>query len=298
MNLQSCNEGTFRTMTHAADLLVTQPEAMTLKGTGSTGSKAMACAIGTLSVALWISASLFAVYIFVFYVGALPAGAMEDWNQVLPSLYEPHAVSSAIAMAVHLLLGAVLLILGPIQFVQRLRQQTPSVHRWIGRVYGFSALGAGLGGLGFILGSGAVGGPTMSIGFGLYGALMSVAAVQTVRHGWRRRLASHRIWAIRLFALVVGSWLYRMDYGIWLKAFGGIGHTHGFNGRFDYVMDFFFFVPNLVIAEVLIRVDHREVQPFVRKAGIASLYTAAGFIGLATILFGKSYWIPHILARL
>jgi hypothetical protein len=272
-------------------------DSRTPTGAGTTGSKAMEWAIGTLAVALWISASLFAVYIFVFYVGALPAGAMEDWNQVLP-LYEPHAVSSTIAMAVHLALGAVLLILGPIQFIQRLRQQTPSAHRWIGRVYGFSALGAGLGGLGFILGSGAVGGPTMAIGFGLYGALMAVAAVQTMRHGWRRRLASHRIWAIRLFALVVGSWLYRMDYGIWLKAFGGIGHTHGFNGTFDYVMDFFFFVPNLVIAEVLIRVDHRDVKPFARRAGIGSLYTAAGFIGLATILFGKSYWIPHILARL
>src|SRR6202043_3184244 len=135
-------------------------------------------------VALWTSASLFAAYIFVFYLGALPAGAMQDWNQVLP-LYEPHAVLSTIAMAIHLALGAVLLILGPVQFIQRVRQQTPSAHRWIGRVYGFSALGAGLGGLGFVLGSGAVGGSMMSIGFGLYGPLMAVAAVQTVRHGWR-----------------------------------------------------------------------------------------------------------------
>ena len=122
MDLQSDNEGIFRTMTQTADPLVTQPEAMTPKGAGSTGSKAMACAIGTLSVALWISASLFAVYIFVFYAGALPAGTMQDWNQVLPRLYEPHAVSSTIAMAVHLVLGAFLLILGPIQLIQCLRQ--------------------------------------------------------------------------------------------------------------------------------------------------------------------------------
>jgi len=179
-----------------------------------------------------------------------------------------------------------------------LRQKAPAVHRWIGRVYGFSALGAGLGGLGFVLGSGAVGGPPMSIGFSLYGLLTSIAAVLTVGYGWRRRLVSHRAWAIRLFALVIGSWLYRMDYGIWLKVFGSLGHTHNFEGPFDHVMNFFFYVPNLIVAEILIRADHALIAVPVRRAGIASLYAAAGFITLATVLFARAYWIPHILARI
>jgi hypothetical protein len=259
---------------------------------------ALTWAVRSLSIALWISASLFAVYILVFYIGALPAGSMRDWNQVLPSLYEPNTASSTIAMAVHLVSGAILLLLGPIQFIQRLRQHIPWAHRWIGRVYGFSALGAGIGGLGFVLARGAVGGATMSIGFGLYGTFTSIAAVQTVRHGWRRRLVLHRAWAARLFALVIGSWLYRMDYGIWLKVLGGIGHTHSFDGTFDHVMDFFFFVPNLIVAELLIRSDRAGVPGPLRNAGIASSYAAAGFIALATFLFARSYWIPHILARL
>src|SRR6478735_4235343 len=134
-------------------------------------------------------------------------------------------VPMTIAMAAELILGSGLLLPSPIQFIGRLRQRAPSLHRWIGRVYGIAALGAGLGGLVFVLGRGTVGGLMMSAGFGLYGLLMTFAAIQTMRHGWCRRLDLHRAWAIRLFALVIGSWLYRMEYGLWLKLAGGVGHS-------------------------------------------------------------------------
>ena len=214
-------------------------------------------AVGTLALALWASAALFAAYILVFYIGAVPAGTMQDWNKVLPRLYVPDALPTTIAMAAHLVLGAILLLLGPIQFIGRLRQRAPSLHRWSGRVYGVSALGAGLGGLVFVLGRGTVGGPVMSIGFGLYGVLMVLAATQTMRHAWCRRLDLHRAWAIRLFA----------------------------------------FVPNLIAAEMLIRRAQSPPAPALRRAGTVTLYAAAGVVALATFLFGHFYWIPHILAR-
>ncbi|MDO9713770.1 DUF2306 domain-containing protein [Paracraurococcus lichenis] len=250
-----------------------------------------------LALAFWSSAALFAAYILVFYIGALPAGTMQDWNKVLPRLYVPDAVPTTIAMAAHLVLGGILLLLGPIQFIGRLRQRAPSLHRWIGRVYGAAALGAGLGGLIFVLGRGTVGGPVMSAGFALYGVLMAVAATQTMRHGWCRRLHLHRAWAIRLFALVIGSWLYRMEYGLWLKLAGGMGHTRGFDGPFDLLMDFLFFVPNLIVAELLIRRGDSPLALALRRMGSVALYAAAGLVTLATFLFGRFYWIPHILAR-
>jgi hypothetical protein len=267
------------------------------RGAVRTFRKTTAWPTGTLALAFWASAALFAAYILVFYLGALPAGTMQDWNKVLPRLYVPDALPTTIAMATHLVLGAILLLLGPIQFIGRLRQRAPSLHRWLGRVYGVSALGAGLGGLIFVLGRGTVGGPVMSFGFGLYGVLMVLAATQTMRHAWCRRSNLHRAWAIRLFALVVGSWLYRMEYGLWLRLAGGIGHTRGFDGPFDFVMDFFFFVPNLLVAELLIRRGQGPLAPALRRAGTATLYAAAGVVALATFLFGRFYWIPHILAR-
>lgn len=269
---------------------------VSLRSTKSSRN-ARSWAIRTLALALWASAGLFATYILVFYLGALPAGTMHDWNKVLPRLYLPDALPTTIAMAAHLVLGAILLLLGPVQFIGSLRQRAPSLHRWLGRVYGVSALGAAFGGLVFTLGRGTVGGPVMSIGFGLYGMLMALAAMQTMRHAWYRRLDLHRAWAIRLFALVIGSWLYRMEYGLWLKLAGGIGHTRGFNGPFDLVMDFFFFVPNLIVAEWLIRRGQSPLAPALPWAGMAMLYATAGLLALATFLFGRFYWIPHILAR-
>jgi hypothetical protein len=44
-----------------------------------------------------------------------------------------------------------------------------------------------------------------------------------------------------------------MDYGFWLIAAHRIGHTPDFRGPFDIVMAFFFYLPNLALAELLLR---------------------------------------------
>jgi hypothetical protein len=51
-----------------------------------------------------------------------------------------------------------------------------------------------------------------------------------------------------------------MDYGIWLKLVGGIGHSHTFDGPFAHVMDFFFYVPNLLVAEMVIRAQRNAAH--------------------------------------
>ena len=70
-----------------------------------------------------------------------------------------------------------------------------------------SALLAGSGGLAYLALKGAVGGIVMEIGFGLHGVPTVLAALQAWRHAAARRLELHRAWAIRLFALGIGSWL-------------------------------------------------------------------------------------------
>jgi len=52
----------------------------------------------------------------------------------------------------------------------------------------------------------------MDVGFILYGFLMIVAAVETIRHAKSKRFERHRVWALRLYLLVIASWLYRMEY--------------------------------------------------------------------------------------
>jgi len=105
---------------------------------------------------------------------------------------------------------------------------------------------------------GTVGGLVMDVGFSFYGVLMFVAAVQTVRYAMARHLLNHQAWAWRLYALAIGSWLYRMDYGLWLILTDWVGHTEEFNGWFDHIMAFLFYIPNLLIVELMIRARSQE----------------------------------------
>lgn len=251
-----------------------------------------------LVVAVWISALLFGLYIIAFYAGTLAEGRMERWNDVVVGLYDPNKPAATVGLSVHFATGGIILILGCIQLIGSLRDRFPTLHRMLGRIYVICAILAGLGGLASILIKGTVGGTVMDIGFGLYGTLMVLAAVQTYRYARAGRVAEHRAWSIRLFALAIGSWLYRMDYGFWMLMTGGLGHGPAFRGPFDRVMAFFFYVPNLLVAEAFIRGRARATSPVVRLAASAALFAASAFILIGTFYFMKFYWAPAILERI
>ncbi|HWP42514.1 MAG TPA: DUF2306 domain-containing protein [Blastocatellia bacterium] len=248
-----------------------------------------------LVAAVWVSAVLFGLYILAFYAGALAQGDMARWNDVLPRLYEPQTPVATAAIGLHFAAGGIILVLGCIQLIGAVRTRYPALHRWTGRVYVTAALLAGIGGLAFIIAKGTIGGTVMNIGFSLYGALMVVAAVQTFRHARAGRMESHRAWALRLFALAIGSWLYRMDYGFWFMLAGSAGHTRDFRGPFDYVMAFFFYVPNLLVAEAFIRSRSITAPPAMKLAAAGVLACATGFLLLGTYYFTKLFWGPAIL---
>lgn len=251
-----------------------------------------------LVVTVWASAGLFGLYILAFYAGALAEGEMQKWNEVIPHLYEPHTTAANAGMGLHFAAGGIILVLGCIQLIQRVRLRLPALHRWIGRVYVTAALLAGLGGLVFIATKGTLGGPVMDLGFGLYGVLMVLAAEETFRHVRARRMEAHRAWALRLFALAIGSWLYRMDYGFWMLLADGAGHSRGFQGPFDHVMAFFFYLPNLLVVEIFLRAQRVSAPPALRVSAAAVLAAASGFLLAGTYYFTKFYWGPAILDRL
>ncbi len=255
-----------------------------------------------LVTVIWLSAAFFGAYIVLYYAGAIVAGTPEQWNASLPGLFEPRTPAATAGIAAHFAAGGILLLLGPVQLFAVIRHAAPIVHRWVGRLYVVAALVAGLGGLTFIAVRGTIGGPAMDVGFGLYGVLTVVAAVQTARHARAPhhpgRLDRHRAWAIRLFALAIGSWLYRIEYGFWFLATDGLGHTPTFDGWFDGVMDFFFYVPNLLVAEAAIRARARPDRPVAQLGSALLLVAATAFIALATWEFAKRYWLPGIALRL
>jgi len=248
-----------------------------------------------LAVTTWLSCGLFGLYILVFYAGALASLSAARWNNVLPGLYTGSHTAATYGMGIHFAAGGTILAMGFIQLLGGIRAKMPALHRWLGRVYVTAAILAGLGGLAFIVTSGTIGGITMNLGFGLYGILMVCCAVQAYRHARARQFSTHRQWAIRLFALAIGSWLYRMEYAIWFLATHKLGHTHNFHGPFDAIMAFFFYVPNLAVAEIYLRGASAKAGPVFKLAGALILSVVVGVLMVATYFFATKYWWPAII---
>lgn len=273
-------------MASLADTLHTRPPA--------GGTRRMLGWAATLLVAVsWGSAAFFGAYILAFYGGAVPHGRMDQWNAMLPGIWDVRTPLAALAIGAHFLTGGILLLLGPVQLIPPIRARIPRLHRWLGRAYVVSAGLAGAGGLGFIAGKGTIGGAVMNVGFGLYGALTVLAATQTWRHALARRYGRHRAWGIRLFALAIGSWLYRMEYGFWLPLTGRLGHAHDFSGWFDHAMAFAFYLPNLLVAELFIRA-RGQAHPGLRVAASGVLVVASALVLVGTWYFATLYWGPGI----
>ncbi|MEM7536434.1 MAG: DUF2306 domain-containing protein [Chloroflexota bacterium] len=248
-----------------------------------------------LVATVWTSAVLFGLYILAFYVAALPEGEMTRWNNVLPGLYDEERAAATASIGLHFAGGGIILILGSIQLIGSIRNRYPRIHRWIGRVYVVASLLTAIGGLIFIAISGTIGGTVMDIGFGLYGILMLVAAVETMRHARAGRIDVHNAWALRLYALAIGSWLYRMDYGFWELLAGGAGHTDDFTGWFDQIMAFFFYIPNLIVVEIMLRGRQMARSAIAQVGASLVLLLATGFLLIGTYFFTSYFWGPAIL---
>ncbi|MEM6439856.1 MAG: DUF2306 domain-containing protein [Pseudomonadota bacterium] len=158
----------------------------------------------------------------------------------------------------HMLAGAALSVLAPLQLIGAVRRRWPAAHRWTGRATAPLALFCAAAGGVYILSAGTVGGLWMDLGFGTYGALLGLSAVRAWQAARARRFAQHREWALRLVVLALGSWLYRVHYGLWELATGGLGRADDFTGAFDRVQVWAFFLPYLAALEWRFRRERRR----------------------------------------
>jgi hypothetical protein len=203
----------------------------------------------TSSLVLLVLLTLpFAIYAINFALGGL--------RDALP---EPHYIQSNNPVAnfsifSHMASGAAITVLVPLQLIPSLRLRLPALHRWSGRLIIIAAVVTAVGGLVYIPLRGTIGGVPMNIGFSLYGVLVLITALQTIRYARARRIADHNAWALRFFWLALGSWFYRVHYGLWYLATDGLWSNPQFTGGFDLVQSFAFFLPYLIGIEVYLRI--------------------------------------------
>ncbi len=174
-------------------------------------------------------------------------------DRATSQFFSSQAPLSNTAIFSHMWLGGVVTILVPLQAIGWLRSKLPALHRALGYLIAALAFATAMGGLAYIVLRGTQGGWPMSLAFAAYGLLMLAAAVQTLRHaraGW----VTHRDWALRLVVLILGSWLYRVHYGLWYMATGGLASNEAFTGAFDLINLVAFYLPYLIALELWLRV--------------------------------------------
>lgn len=103
----------------------------------------------------------------------------------------------------HVLPGAVFLVLAPLQFSSRLRNRHIRFHRWSGRALLVIAFAATLAGLVFGLRT-PYGGAWEAAAITLFGGLFLAFLVRAFLAIRRRQVERHREWMIRAFSLAIG----------------------------------------------------------------------------------------------
>jgi hypothetical protein len=242
-------------------------------------------------MATWVGLGAFGLYIALRAIGATPHN-FHQWKPLVSVLPMPTASAwiANLGIGLHFVMGTVLVLVWPILLSARIRIHHRSVHRWTGRMYVTAGFFAGAGGLSYILTHGTFS-RAAAIAFRIWGAVMMFSAVMAFVHARAKQFDRHRAWAIRLFAMVLGSWLFDIEIQAWKDLAGGIGmHPDGASGPVDVAMLYAFFVPNLLVAEFFIRNMHRRLSlpghakwPAVAAlAALALVFTYAIFMASAT----------------
>lgn len=191
---------------------------------------------------------------FVAYSAGLGLeGLRSDAPATVSRVFADGAPLTNAALALHMLAGALVTVGAPLQALPILRYRWRRLHRRLGYTLLVLATITGLGGLVYIGVRGTVGGAWMSLWFAIYGLALMGCAAATVYAALDKDMESHFAWATRFVILAVGSWIYRMHYGLWFMLTGGTGSAPDFTGLFDQVQVFAFFVPYLLAAELLLR---------------------------------------------
>jgi hypothetical protein len=172
--------------------------------------------------------------------GAVAPPGVKDNPMAVPWLFV-HAGFAGTAM-----------LLGPFQFLPRIRARLPVVHRWMGRTYVFACLTGGSAGL--LLATGSTAGPIARVGFGALAVVWLFTTGMALRLALARRFDEHRRWMIRSFALTFAAVTLRLYLPI-----AQIAHL-------DFVqayraISWLAWVPNMVVAELYLRRGRRPAAP-------------------------------------
>jgi len=162
-----------------------------------------------------------------------------------------------VGLFVHIFSGGIALILGPFQFLSKLRDRKPTLHRWMGRIYLLGVLFGGLSA--FIIAPGMISGLVGEFGLITLAVLWlstGFMAYVNIRAG---NVDAHREWMIRNYALTFAAATLRLWLGSLIATQLPFLQTK-YDGNFDAlfvevyrVVMWICWVPNLIVAEMILQ---------------------------------------------
>ncbi|MEO3714132.1 DUF2306 domain-containing protein [Roseateles flavus] len=243
-----------------------------------------------------IGLSLFAVYVTLFYGGAVLRGDPAGWNKVLPKGYVAGEPLGNAVLAVHLALAVFVTLGGALQLVPQIRSAVPRVHRWIGRIYLIGVAVTSLGGTWLVWARGTVGDLTQHVAITINAVFIIVCGLLAWRHAIGRRFDVHRRWALRLFLVANGVWFFRIGLMLWLLVWQ---RPVGFDPK-TFAGPYLSF---LSFAQYLLPLAMLELYFFAQRPtrGAALRFGVAALLALLTLataagVFGAflGMWLPRI----
>lgn len=203
----------------------------------------------------WTWAVLSATAIAVYAPAPYLTGPLSESAGGLAEAYAGKPVAVQLVFYAHIVFGGLALILGPWQFVHRLRRRHPTLHRTIGWVstgcIGVASVAA------LVLSTVNTAGMVGFFGFGTLAVLWAATTLQAVRAARRRDFADHHAWMIRSFALTYAAvtlrlWLIALIF-LQLPFLSGSDAADVAQHNAYAAVPFLAWLPNVIVAEWLIR---------------------------------------------
>jgi uncharacterized membrane protein len=147
-------------------------------------------------------------------------------------------------LPIHAALAATALLVGPFQFLPRFRARAPKVHRTVGKIYIAACLLSAPAGL--ILATHSAAGPIAQWGFGVLSVLWFGATARAFWLATQGRIAEHRRWMIRSFAMTFAAVTLRLYLPI-PPMFLHMSFDDGYRA-----ISWFSWTSNLLVAEIFL----------------------------------------------
>lgn len=265
----------------------------------STSTLPFAMRLFQFSSRAWFICLLLAQLVFVTYLAlgygiASIQNQLTKWNTFNTNAFVEGDTIGNLFYGLHVLLAIVMILGGSLQLIPNIRNRHLRFHRYNGRFFVILACTISLAGMYLILVRGTVGNAFLHSMTFFSGTVVLVASFFAVSTAMKKQIASHEVWATRLFLAANGVLFFRLCIFAWFMLFGTFGvNTEDFTGPTVYAVSVCSYLLPLLVFEWVRYTKKNKAVVHQLLVSILMILTASVFlIGLAGITLGS--WYPSL----